>query len=244
MPWDYKGNKPDAIKFLHPKIQRKAIKIANAIVREGGDEGIAIATGIKKAKGLVKLAIILPIGLGMIGSQIGRRIGKDKKSKSRNRKIGAWTGFLAGVGGQVAITKHLQKRFAGGYGYAKVTKPKMDPKDFFKEHGTSIKLIKSKADAKKIYREAARKHHPDLGGNVEKFKKLSTHWEDVENSDWFQKLASLRSKVSNYLHGKYGSFIAAQYDHSKMSEYAKNAAQVLKKALSKDDRQLLKNIVK
>ena len=56
MPWDYKTNKPDSVKYLHPKIQRKAIAIANAIVREGGDDGTAIAVGIKKAKGLVKLA--------------------------------------------------------------------------------------------------------------------------------------------------------------------------------------------
>lgn len=57
MPWDYKENKPDAVKYLHPKIAKKAIRIANAIVEGGGDEGIAIATGIKKAKGLVKLAM-------------------------------------------------------------------------------------------------------------------------------------------------------------------------------------------
>lgn len=58
MPWDYKTNKPDSVKYLHPKIQRKAISIANAILESGGDEGVAIATGIKKAKGLVKLAFL------------------------------------------------------------------------------------------------------------------------------------------------------------------------------------------
>ena len=57
MPWDYKTNKPDAVKYLHPKIAKKAIRIANAIVENGGDEGVAIATGIKKAKGLVKIAM-------------------------------------------------------------------------------------------------------------------------------------------------------------------------------------------
>jgi len=59
MPWDYKENKPNAVKYLHPKIQHKAIKIANAIIESGGDEGMAIATGIKKAKGLVKLAVMM-----------------------------------------------------------------------------------------------------------------------------------------------------------------------------------------
>lgn len=50
MPWDYKTNPPEAVKFFKPSIQKKSIEIANAILRNGGDEGIAIATGIKKAK--------------------------------------------------------------------------------------------------------------------------------------------------------------------------------------------------
>ena len=49
MPWSMQ-DKPNAVKYLHPRIQRKAIAIANAIIREGGDEGVAIATGIKQAK--------------------------------------------------------------------------------------------------------------------------------------------------------------------------------------------------
>jgi len=51
MPWS-KENPPEAVKFFKPSIQAKSIEIANAILRNGGSEGIAIATGIKKAKQL------------------------------------------------------------------------------------------------------------------------------------------------------------------------------------------------
>lgn len=50
MPWSYPDNVPSSMKFLKPSIQKKAIRISNAILENGGDEGIAIATGIKKAK--------------------------------------------------------------------------------------------------------------------------------------------------------------------------------------------------
>lgn len=50
MPWSYPDNTPDSVKHFKPSIQKKAISIANAILRNTNDEGLAIATGIKKAK--------------------------------------------------------------------------------------------------------------------------------------------------------------------------------------------------
>ena len=51
MPWSYEDkNIPDAVKFFKPSIQKKAIKIANAVFAKTNDEGLAIAIGIKKAK--------------------------------------------------------------------------------------------------------------------------------------------------------------------------------------------------
>jgi len=50
MPWDYKINPPDSVKHFKPSIQKHAIRIANAILENGGSEQVAIATGIKKAK--------------------------------------------------------------------------------------------------------------------------------------------------------------------------------------------------
>ena len=58
MPYSYKdGNIPESMKYLKPSIQKKGISIANAILRNGGSEGVAISTGIKKAKELHKKKI-------------------------------------------------------------------------------------------------------------------------------------------------------------------------------------------
>lgn len=59
MPWS-EFDFPNSMKNLNPKIRSKAISIANAILENGGSEGTAIATGIKRAKkmGLVKMASI------------------------------------------------------------------------------------------------------------------------------------------------------------------------------------------
>lgn len=53
MPWT-ESNYPDAMKHLTPAQRKKAIEIANATLGEGMDEGMAIAIGIKHAKGKKK----------------------------------------------------------------------------------------------------------------------------------------------------------------------------------------------
>lgn len=50
MPWSA-GDYPASMKNLDPKVRRKAIEIANAVLDETGDEGKAISIGISKAKG-------------------------------------------------------------------------------------------------------------------------------------------------------------------------------------------------
>ena len=64
MPWSYPDNIPPSMKYLKPSIQKKAIGIANHVLSSTGNDGIAIATGIKKAKqhhdSLVKLAGLVP----------------------------------------------------------------------------------------------------------------------------------------------------------------------------------------
>ena len=49
MPWSA-GDYPSAMKNLDPKVRRKAIEIANAVLEETGDDGRAISVGIAKAK--------------------------------------------------------------------------------------------------------------------------------------------------------------------------------------------------
>jgi uncharacterized protein YdaT len=49
MPW-YHGDYPPSYKNLDPELRKKAVEIANAILEEGADEGVAISTGLKRAR--------------------------------------------------------------------------------------------------------------------------------------------------------------------------------------------------
>lgn len=49
MPW-YNGDYPPSYKNQPRKIREKAVEIANALLIEGAEEGIAIATGLKRAR--------------------------------------------------------------------------------------------------------------------------------------------------------------------------------------------------
>ncbi|MFA6276830.1 MAG: hypothetical protein WC622_08775 [Pedobacter sp.] len=53
MPWP-KGDYPPSYKNLPIPLREKAVEIANAILEESGDEGIAIATGLKRAREVMK----------------------------------------------------------------------------------------------------------------------------------------------------------------------------------------------
>lgn len=49
MPW-YHGDYPPSYKNQPVYLREKAVEIANQILKESGDEGIAIATGLKRAR--------------------------------------------------------------------------------------------------------------------------------------------------------------------------------------------------
>jgi len=49
MPW-YRGDYPPSYKNQPKYLREKAVEIANEILKESGDEGIAIATGLKRAR--------------------------------------------------------------------------------------------------------------------------------------------------------------------------------------------------
>lgn len=49
MPW-YNGDYPPSYKNQPVKLREKAVEIANALLKEGIEEGIAIATGLKRAR--------------------------------------------------------------------------------------------------------------------------------------------------------------------------------------------------
>ncbi|MGN7386405.1 DUF2188 domain-containing protein [Sporosarcina sp. SAFN-015] len=49
MPWN-KNDYPDSFKNLEPEVRNKAIEIANALLREGNEEGRAISIATAKAR--------------------------------------------------------------------------------------------------------------------------------------------------------------------------------------------------
>jgi uncharacterized protein YdaT len=49
MPW-YNGNYPPSYKNQPSPLREKAVEIANQLLAQGTDEGIAIATGLKRAR--------------------------------------------------------------------------------------------------------------------------------------------------------------------------------------------------
>lgn len=49
MPWP-KGDYPPSYKNQPKYLREKAVEIANEVLKESDDEGIAIATGLKKAR--------------------------------------------------------------------------------------------------------------------------------------------------------------------------------------------------
>jgi hypothetical protein len=58
-----------------------------------------------------------------------------------------------------------------------------------------LKGVKSKAEAKAKFRDLARQHHPDRGGNVEKMKKINAEWEAAQAHHEFPKTASVSAFV-------------------------------------------------
>lgn len=53
MPW-HNGDYPPSYKNQPVKVREKAVEIANALLEEGADEGVAIATGLKRAREFFK----------------------------------------------------------------------------------------------------------------------------------------------------------------------------------------------
>jgi uncharacterized protein YdaT len=51
MPW-YNGDYPPSYKNQPKELREKAVEIANEVLKDGAEEGIAIATGLKRAREL------------------------------------------------------------------------------------------------------------------------------------------------------------------------------------------------
>lgn len=53
MPW-YNGDYPPSYKNQPVILRKKAVEIANKLLENGADEGVAIATGLKQARAQLK----------------------------------------------------------------------------------------------------------------------------------------------------------------------------------------------
>jgi hypothetical protein len=56
--------------------------------------------------------------------------------------------------------------------------------------------LRTKAEFKKKWHEAARKHHPDMGGTTEKMQEVNRAFEDFKNSPAYEKLAHLLARLN------------------------------------------------
>lgn len=63
MPWT-RDHYPAAMRNLEPEIRDKAIDIANALLREGHDEGFAIRVAIARAHEWAQRHVARPCGPG------------------------------------------------------------------------------------------------------------------------------------------------------------------------------------
>jgi hypothetical protein len=205
MPWT-KTDYPNSMKNLSPNRREKAISIANAILREGGDEGMAIATGISRSKSssIVKLAALSVksktiLTSTLMGGLMGSRVGLAYSDLHKNKNKSKWKPILIGAGIGAGVGAGMGTHY---YNKAPIFTSHRNQanahENFFKEYGEGITHndIKTKAHAEKIYRKASMKYHPDLNpGNKaaeDKQKLLNAHWEKVKSGSWFEKKASMK----------------------------------------------------
>ena len=95
MPWSYPDNVPASMKYMKPSIQKKAIAIANHVLQSTGNDGEAIATGIKKAKvhhdKMFKVASVIAKlknnAAPITGATLGFGLGALKKEDNEGNKF-------------------------------------------------------------------------------------------------------------------------------------------------------------
>lgn len=87
--------------------------------------------------------------------------------------------------------KRASKAGGGGGGYSsgagRASSSQQASKAY--DHIPGLGKVKTKKDAERAYKAAARKNHPDLGGDPEKMKDINSSWDDFKNSPLYEKLA-------------------------------------------------------
>lgn len=87
--------------------------------------------------------------------------------------------------------KRASKAGGGGGGWSSGARRSASSQQGSKayEHIPGLGKVKTKAEAKKAYRDAAYQAHPDRGGDTEKMKDINASWDDFKNSPLYEKLA-------------------------------------------------------
>lgn len=126
---------------------------------------------------------------------------KDFKDKTHRRsQIAAAVGLGLYGGVQGGIAGHSIGQINGRYsrysrysnhGGQSANPSRRDHTSILKDLGIPH-TVKTKMEAKTHFRNLARKHHPDLGGDAEKMKKINNDFEDLQKTQWFAKLAFWR----------------------------------------------------
>ena len=132
-----------------------------------------------------------------------------KSAIFKSTAIGAGIGALAGFGYNLKQVRSYDKskfewmkqerarrnwRRSGSYTPPSNKGSMSDVEQFFKKYHTGHSGVKSKAEAKKIYRTHAQRLHPDVNPGKsaeEEMQKLNGHWDKVRNTEWFEKLAMI-----------------------------------------------------
>lgn len=131
-------------------------------------------------------------GLGGAKGYYDAKAHNKKQGKNGQKKVDplAAAAFRAGVGaslghtvGSFARWGHLNQaaRVGGAAGAATRSSSKNGVPEW-------LKGVKTKTDAKKAYHAQASQHHPDKGGNAEKFKEVAGDWEHYKKHH-FDKLS-------------------------------------------------------
>ena len=157
----------------------------------------------------------------LLGAQIGtRRVGEKtqeevweslRRSRARAHEYARAGGYASDYGKAREYARARAHEYAGNtkkawdeyymHGTGKTWDEFFRPKTnkaregFLKIWGVNKNTIKTKDQIKKIFRNLAMKNHPDKGGADEKMKEITKAWGEIKGSEWFSKLAYVRTPV-------------------------------------------------
>lgn len=122
---------------------------------------------------------------GVLGGIMGGIMGMNMRMAARQQYGAGADEMHFGFG------QHSSGRSqGGGFRSSSGAMGRSSKADLLKELGVPDS-VSTKAEITRAYRDKARQHHPDKGGDPEKMKRLNDAMEKIRESSWFSKLAFL-----------------------------------------------------